>query len=41
MLRGERKFEGALGLGSEPSFGFLRNVGGMVVEDNLIAVEAG
>ena len=35
MLGGERKFEAALGLGSEPGFGFLRSVGGMIVEDNL------
>src|ERR1700758_3602962 len=35
VLRGEGKFEAALGLASEPGFGFLRSVGGMVVEDNF------
>jgi hypothetical protein len=35
MLRGEGKFEAALWLDNDPGFGFLRSVGGMVVEDNL------
>jgi hypothetical protein len=35
MLRGEGKFEAALGLGNEPGFGFLRSVDGMVVEDDF------
>jgi hypothetical protein len=35
MLRGEGKFEAALWLDNEPDFGFLRSVGGTVVEDNL------
>ena len=35
MLRGEGKFEPAVKLVGKPSLGFLRSVGGMVVEDDL------
>ena len=41
MLRSKGKFEAALRLCREPGFGFLGRMGGMIVEDNLVAAGAG